>query len=246
MACVSPNMQQLPRGDYRRCFVAPPGRVLVKADFSQIELRIAAKISGDKALLDAYRRGDDLHTLTARRILGVENVTKEHRQLAKAVNFGFLYGMGSRAFRTYAKANYGLDLTEDEAGRYRAAFFRAYPGLKRWHNSVPNSPQDTRTLTGRRVLGVVRFTEKLNLPVQGTGADGLKRALALLWERRADAAGAVPVLAIHDEIVVECDAGAADAVGDWLRRAMLDAMTPLIDPVPVEVAVTAGRTWAAE
>jgi len=82
MSCSEPNMQQLPRGEYRRCVVAPPGRVLVKADYSQIELRIAAKVSGDKALLAAYHRGDDLHTITARNVLGIVDVTKQDRQLA--------------------------------------------------------------------------------------------------------------------------------------------------------------------
>src|SRR5262249_5132733 len=72
MACAGPNIQPLPRGEYRRCVVAPPGRVLVKADYSQVELRIAAKVSGDEALLEAYRRGDDLHAITARNVLGAE------------------------------------------------------------------------------------------------------------------------------------------------------------------------------
>src|SRR5439155_4757867 len=80
MSCSDPNLQQLPRGAYRRCIVAPPGRVLVKADYSQIELRIAAKVSGDKALLEAYQRGEDLHTITARNVLGIADVTKQHRQ----------------------------------------------------------------------------------------------------------------------------------------------------------------------
>ena len=96
MSCSDPNMQQLPRGEYRRCVVAPPGRVLVKADYSQIELRIAAKVSGDQALLDAYLRGEDLHSITAKNVLGIHEVTKEDRQLAKALNFGLLYGMGAR------------------------------------------------------------------------------------------------------------------------------------------------------
>jgi DNA polymerase-1 len=246
MACAAPNMQNLPRGAYRKCVAAPPGRVLVKADYSQVELRIAAKVSGDRALLAAYQRGDDLHALTARQVLGVAEVTREHRQLAKAVNFGLLYGMGAEGFRRYAKANYGLDLTDDQAAGYREAFFRAYPGLRRWHRSVGNRPRDTRTLAGRRVLGVERFNEKLNLPVQGTGADGLKRALALLWDRRQAAPGAVPVLAVHDEIVVECDADRGPAVADWLRSAMVDAMAPLIAPVPVEVEIKIGTTWGGD
>jgi DNA polymerase-1 len=220
--------------------------VLVKADYSQIELRIAAKVSGDGAMLAAYRAGEDLHALTCRHVLGVAEVTGEQRQLAKAINFGLLYGMGAKGFRAYAKARYGLDLTGAQAGRYREAFFEAYPGLRRWHRTIGESPADTRNLAGRRRQAVARYTEKLNTPVQGTGADGLKLALALLWERRAECPGAVPVLIVHDEIVVECDADQADAVKAWLRQAMLDGMAPLIDPVPVEVEVTAGQTWAGD
>jgi DNA polymerase-1 len=243
MSCSDPNMQNLPRGDYRRCVVAPPGRLLVKADYSQIELRIAAKVSGDKALLDAYLRGDDLHKITARNVLGIADVTKEHRQLAKALNFGLLYGMGARGFRQYAKAQYGLALTEADAHRYRSAFFKSYPGLAAWHRSIPQTAIDTRTLAGRRVRNVARFTEKLNLPIQGTGADGLKLALALLWERRGAAPGAFLVLAVHDEIVVEADADKADTAAAWLKSAMVEAMAPLIAPVPVEVEVKVGNTW---
>jgi DNA polymerase I-like protein with 3'-5' exonuclease and polymerase domains len=246
MACGSPNMQNLPRGEYRKCVAAPPGRVLVKADYSQIELRIAAKVSGDKALMAAYERGEDLHTLTARQVLGIAEVTKEHRQLAKALNFGLLYGMGAKGFRNYARSHYGLDLTEDQAAGYREAFFRAYPGLRRWHRSVGDGPADTRTLAGRRVRKVEQFNEKLNLPVQGTGADGLKKALALLWERRAECPGAIPVLVVHDEVVIECPEADADRAAGWLKQAMLDGMAPLVAPVPVDVEVKVGRTWGGD
>jgi DNA polymerase I-like protein with 3'-5' exonuclease and polymerase domains len=246
MACSAPNMQNLPRGEYRKCVAAPPGRVLVKADYSQVELRIAAKVSGDKALIAAYERGEDLHTLTARQVLGIAEVTKEHRQLAKALNFGLLYGMGARGFRDYARSHYGLELTEAQADEYREAFFRGYPGLRRWHRSMGDAPRDTRTLAGRRVRQVEHFTEKLNLPVQGTGADGLKRALALLWERRAECPAAVPVLAVHDELVVESPEGDAERAAAWLKRAMLDGMAPLVTPVPIEVEVKVARTWGGD
>jgi DNA polymerase-1 len=250
MACSAPNLQNLPRAArYRKCFVAPPGRVLVKADYSQIELRIAAKVAGEQAMMAAYARGDDLHTLTARRLVGRDDVTKADRQLAKAVNFGLLYGMGARGFRVYARSKYGVQLTESEAERYRTAFFAAYPGLRAWHHKIgrtTDKPIETRTLAGRRCLGVSRFNEKLNLPVQGTGADGLKKALGLLWERRAACPGAVPILAVHDEILVEVDAAQAEAAADWLKSAMVDAMAPLVDPVPVEVEVGIARTWGGE
>jgi DNA polymerase I-like protein with 3'-5' exonuclease and polymerase domains len=246
MSCSKPNMQQLPRGDYRRCIVSPPGRVLVKADYSQIELRIAAKVSGDKALLEAYQRGDDLHARTARTVLGVEDVSKQDRQLAKALNFGLLYGMGVRGFRQYARSQYGLELSEEEARRYRAAFFKSYPGLAVWHRRVrARKTAETRTLAGRRRLlnDKTPDTHRLNTPVQGTGADGLKLALALLWERRTEEPGAFPVLAVHDEIVVECERGRASTVEAWLRKAMIDGIQPLIDPVPVQVEVKIGTTW---
>src|SRR5262249_44548710 len=154
MSCSEPNMQQLPRGDHRRCVAASPGRVLVKADYSQIELRIAAKVSGDEALLAAYRASEDLHIKTAKNVLGVAEVSKEHRQLAKALNFGLLYGMGAKGFRHYAKTSYGVELTEAQAVSYRAGFFKAYPGLARWHQAVGrwrDQAEATRTLHGRGV-----------------------------------------------------------------------------------------------
>jgi DNA polymerase-1 len=247
MACSKPNLQNLPALEaYRRCIVAPPGRVLVKADYSQIELRIAAKICGDAALLEAYRSGADLHTLTAQRVLGVREVSKHQRKLAKALGFGLLYGMGARGFQRYAKAQYDLDLSEAEAGRYCRAFFEAYPGLARWHAQVKRQHAlETRTLTGRRrrLSPKDSDTLRLNTPVQGSGADGLKLALALLWERRHQCPGAFPVLVVHDEIVVEADAGQADAAAAWLKQGMLDGMAPLIDPVPVEVEVSSAPAW---
>jgi DNA polymerase-1 len=247
MACASPNLQNLPRDPrYRRCFRAPAGRVLVKADYSQVELRIAAKIANEKAMLDAYTRGEDLHTQTARKVLGIAEVSKQHRQLAKALNFGLLYGMGVNGLRMYAQSQYGVALTHEEARDYRQAFFTAYPGLARWHRSITDGSLDTRTLANRRRADVTRFTEKLNSPVQGTGADGLKMALALLWERRAECPGVFPVLVVHDEIVVEADADKADAAAAWLKTAMIDGMAPLIKPVPVEVEVTVAETWGGE
>jgi DNA polymerase-1 len=249
-SCSDPNLQQVPRDRrYRRCFAAPEGRVLVKADYSQLQLRIAAKVADEKRMLAAYTRGEDLHTLTARRITGKEDVTKDDRQLAKAVNFGLLFGLGAKGLRGYARSNYGLDLTEAQAAQYRKAFFAAYPGLERWHRRAGNSnAPECRTLGGRRRLldAKTPYTHRLNTPVQGTEADGAKLAMALLWERREQVPGAFPVLFCHDEIVVECDAGQADAVKAWLRQAMLDGMAPLVDPVPVEVEVKTGWTWGGD
>ena len=128
------------------------------ADYSQIELRIAAKISGDKEMLSAYAAGRDLHTLTAQSLTGREEVTKDDRKLAKAVNFGLLYGMGAKGLQSNALRSYGIEMSLEEATLYRRRFFRTYPGLKRWHDNERRAWQrgetKTRTLTGRRRMDV--------------------------------------------------------------------------------------------
>jgi len=249
MSCSEPPVQQMSRDlRYRACIAAHPGRVLVKADYSQIELRIAAKIAADKRMLQAYAEGTDLHTLTASTLMGRDfhdaAEKKSARQLAKAVNFGLLYGMGAATLRGYARHSYGVEMTEIQAADHRRKWFRLYKGISAWHRSQSEGAIETRTLAGRRRKDVSWFTQKLNSPVQGTGADGLKRALALLWERRHECPGAVPVIACHDEIVVECDAAQAPAAEAWLRQAMLDGMAPLIHPVPVEIETQIGPSWA--
>jgi DNA polymerase I-like protein with 3'-5' exonuclease and polymerase domains len=250
MSCSEPNLQQTPRDPaYRRCVVAPPGRVLIKADYSQIELRIAARIADDERMIDAYRRGEDLHTLTARNMTGRAEVTKQERQLAKPVNFGLIYGLSARTLRVKAKVEYGVELTAEQAESYRATFFNTYRGIARWHIRLKMSQfGETRTLAGRRVLvePKVFYGSRANYAVQGTCGDGIKLALALLWERRDQVPGVFPVMAVHDEIVVEAGADQADAVAGWLRQAMLDAMAPLIVPVPVEVEVQVARTWGGD
>lgn len=237
MACRKPNLQQVPREPaLRRSFRPREGRVLIKADFSQIELRIAAQVAGERRMLQAFREGLDLHALTAAKVLGkpLEAITKADRQLAKALNFGLLYGLGAEGLRKYALTAYGVSLTIEEAQRLRAAFFRAYPGLKRWHLSQTEGEVEVRTLAGRRRT-TARYTEKLNTPVQGTGADGLKLALAFLWERRQEVRDTFPIVVVHDEIVVEAPEEGAQAALGWLVRAMREGMEMVLPEVPVEV-----------
>jgi DNA polymerase I-like protein with 3'-5' exonuclease and polymerase domains len=245
MACGRPNLQQVPRAAaYRACFRAPEGRVLVKSDFSQIELRIAAEIAGDRRLIDAYEQDLDVHELTARQVLGRSQVTRADRQAAKAIAFGLLYGMGAPGLRRYAKTVYGVEMSGEEAGAYRERFFETYAGLREWHRRQPDGVVETRTLAGRRRLGVERFTEKLNTPVQGTGADGLKLALGRLYETRDEVPSAAPVLVVHDEIVLECDRQDAQRAATWLERCMREGMAELLKCVPVEVETQIGRDWS--
>jgi DNA polymerase I len=253
MACDHPNLQNTPRSGPHRSYIrAPEGRLFVIADYSQIELRITAKVSGDKEMLSAYAEGRDLHTLMARSLTGREEVTKDDRKLAKAVNFGLLYGMGAKGLQSYALKSYGVEMSPEEATLYRKRFFRTYPGLMRWHDNERRAwlrgGTETRTLIGRRRTDVEKLTDRLNAPVQGTAADGLKLALALLWERRSECLGAVPVLVCHDEVAVECDAEQGAEVKAWLEGAMIAGMDTVLNStrvahVPVEVEVRITRTW---
>jgi DNA polymerase I len=253
MACDHPNLQNIPRSGPLRSYIrAPEDRVFVVADYSQIELRIAAKISGDTEMLSAYAEDRDLHTLTARSLTSREEISKDDRKLAKAVNFGLLYGMGAQGLRTYALRSYGVEMSLEEAARYRKRFFQSYPGLKRWHDNEKRAwhrhDSETRTLRGRRRMDVERLTDRLNAPVQGSAADGLKLALALLWEHRNECLGVVPVLVCHDEIVVECEAEREADAKAWLEGAMIEAMDAVMNgtgevDVPVEVEARIARSW---
>jgi DNA polymerase-1 len=256
MACDHPNLQNIPRSGPLRSYIrAPEGRLFVIADYSQIELRIAAKISGDTEMLSAYTEGRDLHAFTAQSLTGRVEISKDDRKLVKAVNFGLLYGMGAKGLQSYALKNYGVEMSPEEAFLYRRRFFHTYPGLKRWHERVrwawQRGDTEPRTLTGRRRMDVEKLTDRLNAPVQGTGADGLKLALALLWKRRDECPGAVPVLVCHDEIVVESDIKRSVDAKAWLERAMIEGMEMVLNssdksPLLVEVEARIANSWGEE
>lgn len=247
MTCRDPNLQQIPREpEFRRCFVAPDGRALIKADYSQIELRIVAEIAQDQKMIRAYSEGKDLHTLTAHLVLGkpLADVTKHDRQSAKALNFGLVYGMGAERFKEYAEIDYGRHWTLEEAMQFKDKFFETYNGIRRWHRNQPRGETETRTLSGRRRLAVTKFTEKTNTPVQGTGADGIKAALGLLWQTRETCPSAFPILAVHDEIVVECARDEVDAAKTWLEDCMVRGMERFLRAVPVVVESTECKDWS--
>lgn len=249
----SPNLQNIGRGELRSCFAAGPGRVMVIADYSQIELRAAAAIAGEKKMIEAYARGDDLHKLTASAVLGkpLQDVTKEDRQLAKAVNFGLLYGQSAKGLARYAKTAYGVTITEEEARMMRRKFFDTYGSLRQWHGlsrvSAEKGVQEIRTISGRRRLippsatEWERFTALVNTPVQGGCADGLKQALIDLSAALPD--GAKIISTVHDEIIVECSQAQAEAVRALLPATMRNAMSALFPQVPIEVEANICRHW---
>jgi DNA polymerase-1 len=248
-----PNLQNVNRGELREAFIAPSGRSLIVADYSQVELRAAAAIAGEDKMIEAYHAGKDLHTLTAAAILGrnEDEIDKSDRQLAKAVNFGLLYGQYAPGLVRYASASYGVQLSREQAEKIRGAFFRTYSKLFQWHTrskqDADSCAKEARTRLGRRRLipGTAsswnRFTALVNMPVQGGTADGMKKAIILVAQRIPE--GAHLVATVHDEMVVECREEDAEAVKEILIESMTEAMAELFPEVPIEVEANICSNW---
>lgn len=255
MSCANPNLQQMPRGACRKGISAAPGKVFVRADFSQIEARVAAFVSGDETLTKLFvENSGDIHIFTASRVLGIDpkQVTKEQRQIGKSLLFGLLFGMQAIKLQVYCRTNYGVKMTLDEAHVFRQRFFEIFPGLQEWHNrqrKVAYKQYDFRTITGRRrfihpsIQNVNRHGVSLNHPVQGTAADMLKLVVIDLWEKRNEFPDARVVALIHDEIILETPEELADATGRWLKDRMITVGNALIDPIPTDTEIKIGKTW---
>jgi DNA polymerase I-like protein with 3'-5' exonuclease and polymerase domains len=247
-SCSEPNIQGISKAkDFRSCFVAADGHKLIIADYSQVELRIAAEISGDQRMINAYQKGEDLHKLTASLVAGksIADITKEERNAAKAVNFGLIYAMGAKTLMEYASENYDVIMTEQQAVAFRSKFFSAYQGIAKWHQSVhPKIIRETRTLGGRRRLwtDTPKITELLNSPVQGTSADITKKALCLLHER-LQGSGIKIIGCIHDEIILEAPIAETETAAQILRNSMIEAGQCYLKNVPILVDVSVADNW---
>jgi len=251
LACTNPNIQQIPHEDeFRRCFVAEEGNTLVIADYSQIELRILAEVSGDPAFLRAFNSGEDLHRLTAATMYGVrpEEVTKEQRSAAKRINFGLMYGRGAKSL----SAQLGTD--EEHGRRLIDEYFASYPKVQGYLQTTAERAlreRQLRTLAGRvrkfgppspqEDRGALR-REAMNYPIQGTSADITKLALCYVGRDLRDMKARL-VNCIHDELVVECPEGEAEEVAERMKGAMVRAGQKILTKVPVEVEVAISPEW---
>jgi DNA polymerase-1 len=261
IASEDPNLQNIPvRTDLgrevRKAFVAARGRRLVAADYSQIELRVVAHVSQDATLLEAFRRGEDIHAATAAAVLGVaaDKVTKEQRRQAKTVNFGILYGQG--AFGLTRTTGFTLA----EAENFIKAYFDRLPGLKQYLDSTKRFAAEhgyVESLLGRRryfpgltAAGGTRESaiakaraerEAINAPIQATAADIIKLAMLRLPAAFAEASlGAKMLLQVHDELVVECPTAEVPQVSKIMCAVMENAFK--LD-IPLGVEVRTGKNW---
>jgi DNA polymerase I len=250
LSCSNPNIQNPPRDPAFRALFAPaPGRCLVVADYGQIELRVAALVSGDPAMRAVYEQGQDLHRKTAAAFLGKEagNVTQAERQIAKGINFGMLFGSGAKGLQAFCKSTYGVEISIADADKARAAFFAAYPGLSAWQGQTRKAAElakQVRTPGGRvRALDKNIGTECLNTPVQGGAAECLLAALAAL---DVDSLGGRLVNIVHDELVVECAPEQAGAVAAAVEAAMVAGFLTIFPNGSTRELVEAhhGANWA--
>jgi len=257
LSSTEPNLQNIPirkpMGEkFRHMFIAPPSRLLIDADYSQIELRILAHIAGDSAMVEAFRSGEDFHTFTAGKVFGVpyDNVTKEQRSSAKAVNFGIVYGISAFSLSR------DIGVSVAEAKDYIDAYLERFSGVRAYMTDiVERAKRDgyVTTLFGRRRQipelsgndrNIRAFGERvaLNMPIQGTAADIMKIAMVRAYRNLKDKTpDAHMILQVHDELIIESSEHEAESARDILTEAMENAAS-LTVPLKVESGI--GKTWA--
>ena len=256
LSSVDPNLQNIPirRAEGRRirqAFIAPPGHVLLAADYSQIELRIMAHLSGDESLRAAFAEDRDVHQATAAEVFGcaLEAVSADQRRTAKVINFGLIYGMSAFGLAR------NLGIERGAAQQYVERYFQRYPGVKRFMDNTRTQARElgyVETVFGRRLyLPDIRsgntqmrqYAERsaINAPMQGTAADIIKRAMISVddWCTQAGAPARL-IMQVHDELVLEVRADALEQVGAAVREHMVSAATL---SVPLRVEIGAGANW---
>lgn len=220
------NSQQIPRSLKHLFHSLSPDVVTIEADYSTLELRLAAAIFGDSNMARQLKSGLDLHTELAKMLTGKSEVSKEDRTRAKAGNFGFVYGMSAITFKEYAYTNYGLDLTIEEAEEMRSQYFKMYPDIASYHKNVWSKYKQpgyfSETALGRRVKPKLG-TDAINCPVQGSGAECTKLAIYHLCEATNDEALKYIVNVVHDSIKLEVPAELAETYKNKLEVAMIMA-----------------------
>ena len=257
LSSTEPNLQNIPvrrelGAQIRKMFVASPGKVLVDADYSQIELRLLAHIANDETMIAAFRSGEDIHAVTASQVFGVplDEVTPLQRSHAKAVNFGIVYGISAFSLAQ------DIGVFQSEAKAYMDSYFAKYHGVRDYMTRVVEQAKAdgyVTTLFGRRRdlpelkssnFNLRSFGERvaLNMPIQGTAADIIKAAMVRVDARmRAEHLQARLLLQVHDELIVECPAAEAETV----KGILVDEMEHVVDyRVPLLVDAKIGASWA--
>jgi DNA polymerase I-like protein with 3'-5' exonuclease and polymerase domains len=253
-----PNLQQVPRkgaGQVRSIFVPTgPERRLIVADYSQIELRVAALVADESVMINAFKNRTDLHSKIAAVSLRipVAQVSPPQRDIGKTINFGFLYGRSAEGYRRGVRKDYGLSLSLEQARAYRNAFFRTYPAIAAWHEECRDKAKDpankkARTIFGRLLCAQVddcwaRFNLWTNYVVQGSCADLLKAAMVKI---AGILHGDVHLVAtVHDELIYDAPAEVAEQSCDTIRLAMEEIFSEMFGTsVPIVAEAKVCKAW---
>jgi DNA polymerase I-like protein with 3'-5' exonuclease and polymerase domains len=251
MSSIKPNNQQIPRdSEFRQCVQAPQGWKIVDADFSQMELRLAAALAKDKNMTAAFQRGEDLHDYTAEQ-MGCD------RQIAKSANFGLLYGAGAEGLRKYAGSS-GVIMSNDEAVKIRDNWLTTYSGIRDWQREMNYLSRSTEgdewpearvpVSNMRRFLkgDLNRTTVRCNTPIQGAGAAILKCALGNLWAKvKETGEDKVRIAAaVHDELILLVKEDIAEDWAEILKTTMENAEAKWLGDVPALAEVSIGDRWS--
>ncbi len=256
ISSTEPNLQNIPTRMelgrlIRKCFVAKPGYVFLDADYSQIELRVLAHMSGDENLIQAYQEAEDIHRITASKVFHVpfEEVTDLQRRNAKAVNFGIVYGISSFGLAQ------DLSISTKEAAKYIEEYFATYPGIKSFLDGLVNAGKEkgyVTTMFGRRrpipELASSNFMQRafgeriaMNSPIQGTAADIIKIAMNRVHQRLTEGGfESTLILQVHDELLIETKVEELDAVKSILAEEMMKAADL---SVKLEIDMHTGTNW---
>jgi DNA polymerase I-like protein with 3'-5' exonuclease and polymerase domains len=252
LSSSGPNIQNQPRdSEFRSLYRPALGYKYICADFSQIEVRVAAEVSRDTNMLDIYRRGDDIYLHTASRILGknVSNVTKQERQYAKAILLGSQFGLGAKKFSEYARVNYGLtDVTEEKALELINGYREAYPEFRQWQ--LDQTSECEVSLRATTYMGKTRALDPdkyygmaLNHPIQGTAAEIILLALCNFYKNKEK--DSLLIACVHDEILVEVPEEKAESSKAILVNSMVDAYKTIMKSEVITnlVSVNIGDNW---
>jgi DNA polymerase-1 len=259
IASTDPNLQNIPirtelGRQVRKAFIASPGKTLVAVDYSQIELRVAAHMAGDQAMLNAFKEGQDIHTATAAAVhdLKIEDVTSDQRRDAKAINFGLIYGMSAFGLTQ------GTDLTLAEAERFVETYFNRFPGIKNYLDGIKVSAREkgyVETLLGRkryfpRLATTTDYNQRrreereaINAPIQGTAADIMKLAMLEVDRKLMNSNFSAKILLqVHDELVLEVLENEVEQVIGLVQSAMERVYS--LD-IPLTTDAESGKDWGS-
>ena len=244
MTCKGPNFQGIPK-EIKGFFHATPGHVFVIVDYSTVELRILAEISGCKKLIDAFNQGLDLHYETAKTVLGKEDISDDERQIGKVINFGLIYGLTAYGLMNEINQIPGFNINKEEAQNFIDMYFMNYKGVAKYKNQQLKSPMVT-TLGGRywdssNGLKLLKDNQRLNYAIQASCAEGLKESLALLMMEKKDTWRLVG--AIHDELICEVPEEDAEYAKSVIEKIMINGMRKLVKQVPIEVESHVSKVW---